>query len=115
MLCTLFPLASSGAPVSNTWTGRWNGSVVVTSGPGAGRTLPCEFLISQTGTGLAGTVACPGFGPVPFSGTGTGGVEGSATGGITFSGSRQGREAGGTWTYPARGIAGTWSISRAGR
>ena len=109
--------ASSRAAAPDVWAGRWKGSVVVTAGPGTGKTLPCEFLISRSGAGFAGTVSCPGFGPVPFSGTGTVGVSGSVTGGMSFSGERQGGSATGTWTLPAQGSTqgnkGTWSITRA--
>ena len=117
LLAVLCLPASSGAAAPDVWTGRWKGSLVVTAGPGAGKTLLCEFLISRSGAGFAGTVACPGLGPVPFSGSGTGGVSGSATGGVSFSGTRQGTSAAGTWTLPAQGNTqgnkGTWSITRA--
>src|SRR3972149_11631781 len=95
LLAVLCLPASSGAAAPDVWTGRWKGSVVVTGGPGAGKTVPCEFLISRSGAGFAGTVTCPGFDPVPFSGAGTGGVSGSAAGGINFSGARQGTSAAG--------------------
>jgi len=117
LLAVLCLPASSRAAAPDVWTGRWKGSLVVTAGPGAGKTLPCEFLISRSDAGFAGTASCPGLDPVPFSGTGTGGVSGSATGGINFNGARQGTSAAGTWTFPAQGNTqgnkGTWSITRA--
>ena len=113
LLAVLCLPASSGAAAPDVWTGRWKGSLVVTAGPGVGKTLPCEFLIVRSVAGFAGTVSCPGFGPVPFSGTGTGGVSGSATGGVSFRGERQGGSAAGTWAFPAQGNSGTWSITRA--
>jgi len=112
MLWALYPPTFSSAVVSTTWTGRWNGSVVVTAGPDAGSTLPCEFLISQSGSGFAGTASCSGSGTLTFSGTETGAVAGTVSGGISFSGVRRGGSATGTWTYPGRGNSGTWSITR---
>lgn len=115
LLLTLYHLLASPPLVeaADVWTGRWNGTVVVTTGAGAGRAVQCEFLISQDGVGFAGMVSCPGFGPVPFSGNAAGGIAGAVEGGGSFGGKRTGRAASGTWSLPARGSFGTWSISRA--
>ena len=98
---------------SGTWAGRWQGPMVITTGPGTGSTLPCEFLITDNGSSFSGTVACPGFGPIGFTGTEGTSVNGAAWGGISFGGYRQGDSASGTWTYPERGNSGTWSATRA--
>lgn len=114
LLSLLFPFASPpAARALDVWTGRWNGTLVVTTGPGTGRTLPCEFLVSQDGTGFAGTVSCPGFGPIPFSGSAAGGISGTVGADGSFTGSRTGRSASGTWNLPSRGNTGTWSMTRA--
>jgi hypothetical protein len=97
---------------SGTWAGRWQGPLVTTTGPGAGGTLPCEFLITDQGSSFTGTVSCPGFGPIDFMGNEGARVEGAAWGGIYFGGYRQGDSASGTWTYPERGNSGTWSATR---
>ena len=112
LVASLFLWVSS-AQASDTWAGRWQGPMVITTGPGAGGTLPCEFLITDGGSSFSGTVACPGFGPIGFTGTEGTSVNGAAWGGIYFGGYRQGDSASGTWTYPERGNSGTWSATRA--
>ena len=111
VLC-LLPVRSAQAS-DDTWAGRWQGPLVITTGRGAGGTLHCEFLITDQGSSFAGTVSCPGFGPVDFMGIEGTSVEGAAWGGIYFGGYRQGDSASGTWTYPERGNSGTWSATRA--
>jgi len=113
VLAAICLLWAPSAEAADAWAGRWQGSLVITGGPGAGTTLPCEFILSPGGSGLAGTVSCPGFGPVPFSGNGTGDVAGTVSGGITFRGARRGNSATGTWTFAAKGNSGKWSITRA--
>ena len=93
--------------------GRWEGSVIVTAGPGTGTNLPCEFLISRKGARFTGTATCNGSAPISFSGTGTDNVAGSATDGVTFGGVRNGSAASGTWNSPNDSRSGTWSITRA--
>jgi hypothetical protein len=111
-LC-LLPMPGARAS-DDTWAGRWRGPLVITTGPGAGSTLRCEFLMTDQETSFAGTVSCPRFGPVDFMGSEGARVEGAAWGGIYFGGYRQGNSASGTWAYPERGNSGTWSATRAG-
>ena len=112
--CLLLVSSAPGrGAASDTWAGRWQGPLVITTGRGAGGTLPCEFLITDQGSSFAGTVSCPGFGPIDFMGTEGARVEGAAWGGIYFGGYHQGDSASGTWAYPARGNSGTWSATRA--
>jgi hypothetical protein len=109
---SVLPIASARAP-DGTWAGRWHGPLVITTGLGAGGILRCEFLITDQGSSFAGTVSCPGFGPVDFMGNEGARLEGAAWGGIYFGGYRQGDSASGTWAYPERGNSGTWSATRA--
>jgi hypothetical protein len=110
--CLLIPAA---ALASNDWTGRWEGSIAVSTGPSAGEILPCEFTIAQNGPGFTGTATCPGLDPVSFSGAGTANAAGTALGGIKFEGSRDKDGASGTWKYPDNGSFGIWTLKRRGR